>query len=283
MKKWNRMIFTDFLLILLLLSIGSSFILAFVSIIIHEAAHIIIAKLNGCEMSRFKVNFFGVNAVLADIDEITPEEKIEIYLAGPIINIVIVIMCLSLQRNYNSEIIHTLLNINLGLAIFNLMPAYPLDGARVLEVILSKKILYTKAHYIVCITSYCVAMIFIVVNTITQIEFRNNNITLLIGALVIIYYTREERKASTYIAMGNIFKKRNSLRRNKYIENKSISIYYKLEMVNLMKVLDKNKFNYFFILDDNFKVIFTMGEDELIEALKLYGNITLEEYYKVRK
>ena len=82
--------------------------------------------------------------------------------------------------------------------------------------------------------------------------------------------------------MGNIFVKRNKLLRNKYIENKSISVYYKLGLANVMTIIDKNRFNSFYVLDDDLKLLFIMHEDELIEALKLYGNITLEEYFYIR-
>ena len=85
-----------------------------------------------------------------------------------------------------------------------------------------------------------------------------------------------------YILMGNIFMKRNKLLRNDYIENKSISVYYKLGLANVMSIIDKNRFNTFYVLNDDLKVLFIMHEDELIEALKLYGNITLEEYFDRR-
>ncbi|CAH0435435.1 protein of unknown function [Clostridium neonatale] len=53
-------------------------------------------------------------------------------------------------------------------------------------------------------------------------------------------------------------------------------------MVNVLTLVDKNKFNIFYVLDDNMKVVGTVCEDELIEALKEYGNISLEEYMKLR-
>ena len=50
-----------------------------------------------------------------------------------------------------------------------------------------------------------------------------------------------------------------------------------------MTIIDKNRFNSFYVLDDDLKLLFIMHEDELIEALKLYGNITLEEYFNNKK
>ena len=86
-----------------------------------------------------------------------------------------------------------------------------------------------------------------------------------------------------YILMGNIFMKRNKLLRNKYMENKSISVYYKQGLANIMSIIDKNRFNIFYVLDDDLNVLFIMNEDELIKALKGYGNITLEEYFYISK
>ena len=83
-----------------------------------------------------------------------------------------------------------------------------------------------------------------------------------------------------YITMGNIVKKRRKLLKDNYIENKNISVYYKQGLVNVLALVDRNKFNTFYILDDDMKLIYILYEDELIEALKSYGNMTVEEYIK---
>ena len=103
---------------------------------------------------------------------------------------------------------------------------------------------------------------------------------MIIGAIIIIYITRMEAHTSMYITMGNIVKKRKKLLKDNYIENKSISVYYKQGLVNVLALVDRNKFNTFYILDDDMKLIYILYEDELIEALKCYGNMTLEEYIK---
>ena len=50
-----------------------------------------------------------------------------------------------------------------------------------------------------------------------------------------------------------------------------------------MSLVDKNRFNSFFILNEGLKVLAIIYEDELIEALKKYGNISFNEYLKYRK
>ena len=108
------------------------------------------------------------------------------------------------------------------------------------------------------------------------------NLSLLISGILIWYITYSQQKTSTYILMGNIFMKRNKLIRNKYLDNRIISVYYKQGLVNLMSIIDKNRFNTFYVLNDDLKLLFIMHEDELIEALKVYGNISIEEDSKKR-
>ncbi|MCD3297892.1 metalloprotease, partial [Clostridium botulinum C/D] len=63
-----------------------------------------------------------------------------------------------------------------------------------------------------------------------------------------------------------------------YIENKSISVYYKKNLLDALGVVDKNKYNLFTVLNDDMKVINIIYEEELIRALKIYGNISIEDY-----
>ena len=101
---------------------------------------------------------------------------------------------------------------------------------------------------------------------------------MLLGAIIIVYITRMEEQTSMYITMGNVIKKRKKLLKDNFIENKSISVYYKQGLVNVLALVDRNKFNTFYILNDDMKLIYILHEDELIEALKSYGNMTVEEY-----
>ena len=80
--------------------------------------------------------------------------------------------------------------------------------------------------------------------------------------------------------MGDIIKKKYKFKKRGYIENKSISVFYKKDLISVLSIVEKNKYNIFFILDDEMKVMDIIYEEEIIEALKLYGNITLEELMK---
>ena len=277
--KWNVVFIGEFLLILLLILLEKSFAISFISIIIHEFSHIIVARIKGSRFSSIQFHIYGSKVELLDVDELTYKDKLTVYIAGPLSNLLIIVFFIIINIHIPIRFINEIISLNLGLAMFNLLPAYPLDGARILEVLLSRIVLFRKAREIISYLSYIVAAGFILLFIMSFIKYDKLNLSMILVGIIVIYITNMEKKAVMYILMGNIYKKRKKLIKNNYIENRIISVYYKIGLVNLMTIVDKNRFNIFYVLDDDLKVLFTLREDELIEALKKYGNITLEEYY----
>ncbi|WP_300380230.1 site-2 protease family protein [Clostridium sp.] len=283
MKKETKKILAEIILIIIASNYNSKLIFALIWVSLHEVAHIIVAKKFGCKFMKFEFKIFGTKAELEDIDILKDNKKIMVYLSGAIFNILIGIILYFINIKFNLGFLKESININFGLAIFNLLPAYPLDGSRVLEILLSKKMLYKKAQRIISIISYIIGSLFITISIYIYIKYNMINISMILGAIIIIYITRVEVKTSMYIAMGNVVRKRTHLIKNKYIENKTLSIYYKEGLVKVLALVDRNKFNSFYILNDDMKLIYILNEDELIDSLKIYGNITLEEYVNIKK
>lgn len=282
MNKKTKIIIAEIVLVSIICGYNNDFILAIVWVMLHEMSHIIVASIMGCKFNNIELHIFGAKSEMLDLEEFTDKRKILIYIAGPAFNVIMAITLFIIGLNIESVIIKESINLNVGLAVFNLLPAYPLDGSRIYEILLSKKILYRKSQSIMSIVSYCMAGVFFITSALMLILIHKFNISMLIAGIIIIYITKCERRDTMYIIMGNIVKKRKSLIKNSYIENKTLSVYYKKGLVNILGLVDRNKFNTFYVLDEEMKLIYILNEDELIEALKIYGNITVEEYIKER-
>lgn len=278
MKRETKKILAEILLILLICSYNNIFIFAFIWVFLHEIAHILVAFKYGCKFYNIGFHIFGLNVELAEISTLKDKDKIAVYIAGALFNIISAITFYFISFKYKNIFVETSINLNIGLAFFNLLPAYPLDGSRVLEILLSKKILFKRAQRIISIISYIIAGLFIISGICIYIFLHSLNFSMILGAIIIVYITRMEEQTSMYITMGNVIKKRKKLLKDNFIENKSISVYYKQGLVNVLALVDRNKFNTFYILNDDMKLIYILHEDELIEALKSYGNMTVEEY-----
>lgn len=278
--KSYKVIVIELMLLVLAISFQSEIFIGIISIILHEFTHIFFGNRFGCKLYNLKIGITGANAELSDIEELSENEKLILYLSGPLMNLFLAFILYIIFRLTNIDIFNMACGINLGLFVFNLFPAYPLDGARVLEIILSRYIIYKRSKKIVEILSFFIASILIVMFFVS-ILLHKVNISLILISGLIIYSTVLEMKITMYIVMGDMIRKRRRLKKYDFIENRTVSVYYKNELLNVMRLVDKSKFNVFYILDDELKVLKIISENELLEALKNYGNINLEEYINI--
>ncbi|MFC1647955.1 M50 family metallopeptidase [Nanoarchaeota archaeon] len=116
-------------------------VLLFVSVLLHELSHSIVAKYQGMEVRGITLFFFGGVANASD-EGLTPKKEFLVAIAGPLFSIALggVFFMLSLLpwADYALPVIDYLFKINIILAIFNMIPGFPLDGGRVLRSILWK-------------------------------------------------------------------------------------------------------------------------------------------------
>ena len=117
-------------------------ILFFVSLLLHELAHSLVAKSNGLPVRE--ITLFALGGV-SQIEKNPTSAKLEFWMAfvGPLTSAVIGSLCIAAARllgnpsvDPGAAILLWLGYINLTLAAFNLVPGYPLDGGRVLRAII---------------------------------------------------------------------------------------------------------------------------------------------------
>ncbi len=138
--------------------------LLFVTVVIHELSHSYVAKRYGVGIERIVLFPIGGVSAMEEIPK-DPNKELKIALAGPLTNIIIAVICLLLVLilGYSEFITLTsifLLNtgetslalflinffgVNLVLGVFNLLPAFPMDGGRVLRAYLARNRDYLDA------------------------------------------------------------------------------------------------------------------------------------------
>lgn len=127
--------------------------LFFVSIVLHELGHALVARRNGIATSGIDLWFFGGVARL-ERDTATPGEEFRISAAGPAVTAALVVLATGLaiagssaqdvldSATFSNDstsagiaLLSWLAEINLILLVFNLVPAFPLDGGRIARAI----------------------------------------------------------------------------------------------------------------------------------------------------
>ncbi|MEM8800951.1 MAG: site-2 protease family protein [Pseudomonadota bacterium] len=116
-------------------------LLFFVSLLLHELAHALIAKSFGLKVPRITLFLFGGVAELGDEPD-TAGHEFWIAIAGPAMSLALasafwvssgIVLLISADLSKLHTVLTYLATINLVLAVFNMLPAFPLDGGRVLR------------------------------------------------------------------------------------------------------------------------------------------------------
>lgn len=201
-------------------SIGFLFfvLVMFLCVILHELSHSLVAKKYRINTIDIIISPIGGLARLTKIPE-EPKKELFIAIAGPLVNLIIAILIGAYLhfiigtniipddlRNlellgYSIDFMKFVVLMNFMLFIFNLVPAFPMDGGRVLRALLSFKMERVQATRVAMWIARIISFGFLLYS------FYTNNITLgLIGVFVFIMsgkeynYVRIIKKASTKIS-----------------------------------------------------------------------------------
>ncbi|MGD8329042.1 MAG: site-2 protease family protein [Acidobacteriota bacterium] len=115
-------------------------LLLFVSVVLHELSHSLVARRFGIEMRGITLFLFGGVAEMTD-EPPSARAELLVALAGPAASVVIAAVCGTMYALLQAPaeiaaVLEYLAVINFVLAAFNLLPAFPLDGGRVLRSLL---------------------------------------------------------------------------------------------------------------------------------------------------
>lgn len=271
------------LIILFIFGFNIKFIICFLFIVLHELTHLIVVKFMNIEIREVKLHCLGATLEIKDYDNLTLKEQIIVCLSGPLFNIAIGLIFFILWGFFNNSFFITIVEINLSLAFFNIIPICPLDGFKLFLSILSLRFSYRHANKIATFVSYSINIFLIVGAIILLLHKYVLSIFIVIICIFSIFTTFKNRKRVMYTIMDGLLKKQEILSRKKYVKNKSISVYWEVYSIDLLKILDKDRFHIFYVLDDNMRFKYILREDEFIDILNSYGNIKLKDYYNIRK
>lgn len=95
--------------------------------LIHELGHLIAGLLLGLKAKSINIMPFGLSLNFEDYSNKSLLKKLIIALAGPLTNLIIII--LGIYNGWENEIIYA----NMLIGLFNLIPLYPLDGGRIIK------------------------------------------------------------------------------------------------------------------------------------------------------
>ncbi|MEZ4958470.1 MAG: site-2 protease family protein [Saprospiraceae bacterium] len=247
----------------------------FVSILLHEFGHALTARRYGVETKDIILLPIGGLARLTKLPE-QPFQEFVVAIAGPCVNVALSLLLspylfLVLVPGLEDRPLPTpdsligdffffvpfMFSMNVGLAIFNLLPAFPMDGGRVLRALLAIKLGRFRATQIAVVLGQLIATAMMCYGV-----WSNNYSYAFIGIFIFFTASKEFRWVKTERVLKQA--KTGSVARTdftKLYRNTSMQVPYSL--------LLRNQERHFLVFDEqDHQVIGTLSEGDILKGLK---------------
>jgi Zn-dependent protease len=134
--------------------------LAFTFVLLHELGHAVVARALRVDVAGIELGFLGGAAKMTSLPR-TANAELLIAAAGPAVSLVLGGIGMGLDAALHSPLFALVGWINLVIAGFNLIPALPMDGGRILRAALSKRMDFVRATDIAVTVSRVAAVGFV--------------------------------------------------------------------------------------------------------------------------
>lgn len=253
-----------YLFLIVELAVGNAFVFVVYAItaVIHEVGHSFSASKRGYYLNKIVLTPFG--ALVSGSSEFDLKDQVSIALAGPLVNLLIGAVVMSLWWIIPETYAYTdvIVIANFSMAIVNLMPCYPLDGGRVLSALFSKKFGEDKAHKITKTLGVMLSLVFFIVFIIT-LKSAPNLSAFMMGTFTLVG-ALSMKKENRYVKIYTAISTEKLLRGMAY--NK-IAIDINATIKTLFLSLDQNVINEVVVFSEGevFKVLYQKDINALLE------------------
>ncbi len=157
--------------VMIFLGRGASFLWTLLALFFHEAAHYFMAKARGYRLGELVLLPYG--AALYGGEKIDGRSMVYIALAGPLANVCLALLVMALWWAFPNlkNTLTVFFYANLTLAAFNVIPAFPLDGSRVILGFCKNKFKALKVLKAIGVVASFVCLALFVVSAFFDINF----------------------------------------------------------------------------------------------------------------
>jgi stage IV sporulation protein FB len=240
-------------------------ILLFVIVIIHELGHACTALSYGWRVRRIELLPFGGVAEMDEHGNRPIKEEALVIIAGPLMNVIMIGMtyfCLYTGL-WSTAFAYQFLEYNLMILLFNLIPIWPLDGGKALQLLLCLSLPYKKAIK----TSLLLSSICFLIYVFAIISFFPYYFSLWIVALFLLISQWLELKQTHFQYMRFLIDRhQNRVKKKKEVEVVSLVIQPNQLVKEALELMFRHKSHYFCLINKKGELQHVISEQELLEV-----------------
>jgi Zn-dependent protease/CBS domain-containing protein len=241
------------------------FVLAiFACVVAHEFGHILMARSFGVKTPDVTLLPIGGIASMERIPD-NPREELLIAIAGPLVNVAIAAILILVGRLSMADLsaadlekaslLQRLATANIALFIFNLVPAFPMDGGRVLRALLAMRLGAQRSTVIAARLGQVFAFLFVVAGLFM------NPLLILIG-MFIYFAASSEQQVNTFRGFAHDLKVKQGM------EQAVQSLRQTAMLPDAVELLLGTAQRTFPIVDEDSRPVGMLNRDQLLLGLK---------------
>ncbi len=269
--------FIVFAVVLIYFGQGFLFLNYLCVMLLHELAHAFVARNLGYNLSSISLIPFGVSLNLSAYD-MSPKDEIKVALAGPFLNAFLCLILFMLWWIFPSSYNYTILFFyaNFVTCIFNLIPAFPLDGGRVLRGIFRSKTSENRA--VRCCKLINIFVIILLLGLFVFSCFFKINLTYLFVSFCVATGLFDSSKSSRYTFVKFVSPEKNK----KVLKIKNLYVSSSEQIYRIYRYINNYTYINLYIFDKNNKLLRVMNENEYITLCEIFpATTTFEKLLKI--
>lgn len=255
-------------LVALLTDFYRQLIAIFFALGIHELGHLLTAREFGLNVESIELLPFGGKIKIKNLDEASLEQEMLTVIAGPMVNFAVatILMYMLNKEMMPKEFGNILINYQLILGFFNMIPALPLDGGRIFVLWLRQFTNYTSAVRIASRLGKILSVVFSIL-ALYGLLFKKSFINLLIMSIILFYQAVKESRQAPYLFMKQIARKKQNLLNKEFFPLETIVAMENTPIKKILYQFIPQKYYIIYILDDEMNVRKSFTETEIINKI----------------
>lgn len=250
-------------------------LVAFGVVLVHEMAHILVARRLGVPIHEAELLPFGGVARAGAELAVDPAREIPVAIAGPASNLIMFALGVA-GKNYglwHLDLGPFFLQCNLLVGIINLLPALPLDGGRIGRAYLAGRIGVRQATLRMANLGRFFG-ITIALAGLAGIGAGYCGLDIPVTALFLFYAANRERRAAPYLLAQLVLYKQNELARAGVLPAAQLTALANTPLGTITGLFMPGRFHLVTVLDENWQYRGTVTETLVIESLLHHGAAT---------
>ena len=243
-----------------------SFLAFFLALLLHEFAHSAFARALGVRVLDMELLPFGCAANMDGFALVSGGKEILIAAAGPAANLICAAGAFALEKAVNSSFLTVFMQSSLVLAAVNMMPVLPLDGGRMLMVMLGLILPRKSAVKIGCAMGIAVSAAICGFAVYAAVSGYFHPMLFMMGGFM-LYSAIKSMRSDEFAFMKHVALKKSEIARRACVDVKHVAAPQSRVLGEVLTSLDPRKYNIVHILDGNYNVCRVVDEMELADRL----------------